>query len=386
LRRSPRFARDDKVTILITFTLDCSNKEEELRKEGEKAAEGFSLRRSRTRSQLEALRKQQETIFETYDAGKAVALFALFVENGTWQCPTLTVQRGLSYMDDKKFTDDARRKYMPKDLMEYWEPNNNAFVSSNAAEDWAMMKKAFSKKLEIVRPMRRAGVKFIAGTDLANPYCFPGFSLHDELGLLVQAGLTPMEALQAATYNAAEFLGKLDSVGTVETGKTADLVLLEANPLEDISNTKKIEAVVVGGKYYSRPYLDEMLAKVEALANQVSIAEAMLKTITEKDISSAIHQYHELKATQPDAYDFREQQLNSLGYQLLKMNKIKEAIGIFKLNVEVYPQSANVYDSLAEAYMTNGDKDLAIRNYERSLELDPKNTNAAEMLKKLRKD
>jgi adenine deaminase len=275
---------------------------------------------------------------------------------------------------------------MPKDLMEYWEPNNNAFVSSNAAEDWAMMKKAFSKKLEIVRPMRRAGVKFIAGTDLANPYCFPGFSLHDELGLLVQAGLTPMEALQAATYNAAEFLGKLDSVGTVETGKTADLVLLEANPLEDISNTKKIEAVVVGGKYYSRPYLDEMLAKVEALANQVSIAEAMLKTITEKDISSAIHQYHELKATQPDAYDFREQQLNSLGYQLLKMNKIKEAIGIFKLNVEVYPQSANVYDSLAEAYMTNGDKDLAIRNYERSLELDPKNTNAAEMLKKLRKD
>ncbi|MFZ2054305.1 MAG: hypothetical protein WAU81_08920 [Candidatus Aminicenantales bacterium] len=91
-----------------------------------------------------------------------------------------------------------------------------------------------------------------------------------------------------------------------------------------------------------------------------------------------------MKATQPDAYDFREQQLNSLGYQLLKTKKTKEAIEIIKLNVEAYPQSANVFDSLAEAYMINGDRYLAIRNYERSLELDPKNTNAVEMLKKLK--
>lgn len=110
----------------------------------------------------------------------------------------------------------------------------------------------------------------------------------------------------------------------------------------------------------------------------------MLKTITEKDVSSAIKQYYELKKTQPDAYDFQEEQLNSMGYQLLKMKKIKEAIEIFKLNVEAYPQSANVYDSLAEAYMINGDKELAIKNYEKSLELNPENTNAVEMLKKLK--
>jgi tetratricopeptide (TPR) repeat protein len=280
-------------------------------------------------------------------------------------------------MDDKKFTDDARRKYMPRDLMEYWEPNNNPFVSLNTAEDWAMMKKVFSKKLEIVRPMRRAGVKFIAGTDLANPYCFPGFSLHDELGLLVQAGLTPMEALQAATYNAAEFLGIKDSLGTVEAGKIADLVLLDADPIEDIGNTRKIAAVVVGGEYYPKNSLDGMLAKVETIANLTSIAEALLKTITEKDVQSAIRQYYELKEAQPDAYDFSEEELNSLAYELVQMKKFSEAIEVLKLNVDMHPESFSAYDYMAEAYMINGDKELAIKNFEKSLELNPKNSNAA---------
>jgi tetratricopeptide (TPR) repeat protein len=91
-----------------------------------------------------------------------------------------------------------------------------------------------------------------------------------------------------------------------------------------------------------------------------------------------------LKNTQFDNYDFRESELNTLGYQLLRMNKIIEAIEIFKLNVEAYPQSSNVYDSLGEAYMIQGNKEQAIMNYEKSLEINPENTNAVEMLKKLR--
>jgi len=362
----------------------CSNKEEELRKESEKAFADLSLQQPPTPSQLEALRSLSKKVLETYDDKKASALFALFVKNSTWQCPTLTVLRSMRFLYDKNFINDPRLKYMPKKRRASWELKNRPVFSSHTAEDWDIGKKVYQKELEIVGAMRRAGVKLLAGTDEPNPFCFPGFSLHDELGLLVEAGLTPMEALQTATYNAAEFLGMKDSLGTVEAGKIADLVLLDADPLEDIANTKKIAAVVVGGKYYSRPSLDEMLAKIEILANQTPIAEVMLKTIIEKDISSAISQYHELKASQPEAYDFQEQQLNSLGYQLLKMEKIKEAIEVFKLNVEVYPQSYNVYDSLAEAYMINGDKELAIKNYERSLELNPKNSNAVEMLKKLR--
>ncbi|MEO0205887.1 MAG: amidohydrolase family protein [candidate division WOR-3 bacterium] len=193
-----------------------------------------------------------------------------------------------------------------------------------------------------------------------------------------------MQALQAATHKAAEFLGMADSLGTVEKGKIADLVLLEADPLEDISNTRKIAAVVVNVKYYPRTALDEMLAQVEALANLQSIVEPMLKTITQKDINSAIRQYHDLKATEPDIYDFSESELNMLGYRLLRMKKIQEAIEIFKHNVEIFPRSYNTYDSLAEAYVVKGDKKLAIKNYKRSLALNHHNWSATEKLKKLK--
>jgi len=113
------------------------------------------------------------------------------------------------------------------------------------------------------------------------------------------------------------------------------------------------------------------------------IAQTLFNIVTEKDVQTAIKQYHELKATQKDAYDFSEQQLNGLGYQLMQMKRVKDAIEIFKLNVEMFPQGFNTYDSLGEAYMANGDKQLAIQNYKKSVELNPKNTAAAEKLKKL---
>ena len=116
--------------------------------------------------------------------------------------------------------------------------------------------------------MNEAGVPFMAGTDLGTAYIYPGFSLHDELTLFVEAGFTPLEALKAATRNPAEFLGLLDSLGTVEKGKIADLVLLNANPLEDIRNTQKIEAVVVNGRFLDRKELDQLLAKAEGEAKK----------------------------------------------------------------------------------------------------------------------
>jgi imidazolonepropionase-like amidohydrolase len=110
--------------------------------------------------------------------------------------------------------------------------------------------------------MHNAGVPLLAGTDLGNPFVYAGSSLHDELGLLAQAGLTPFEALKAATVNPAKYLGLEKSLGTIEKGKFADLILLDANPLIDISNTRKINAVVVNGYLLKRKDLDEMLNKV----------------------------------------------------------------------------------------------------------------------------
>jgi imidazolonepropionase-like amidohydrolase len=107
--------------------------------------------------------------------------------------------------------------------------------------------------------MFRAGVPLLAGTDAMNPFCFPGFSLHDELALLVESGLTPLAALQSATLRPAEFLGRSEDLGLIASGKRADLVLLSADPLADIHNTTQIQAVWIRGKYFDRPSLDALL-------------------------------------------------------------------------------------------------------------------------------
>jgi imidazolonepropionase-like amidohydrolase len=129
--------------------------------------------------------------------------------------------------------------------------------------------KAFFLKLTaVINEMNQLHVPLLAGTDvgLGNPYTFAGFSLHDELASLVQAGLTPLEALQTATINPARFLNKESEFGSIEKGKLADLILLDANPLEDIHNTTKINAVVANGKYLSRTDLDGLLAEAKAKA------------------------------------------------------------------------------------------------------------------------
>jgi imidazolonepropionase-like amidohydrolase len=119
---------------------------------------------------------------------------------------------------------------------------------------------------DLVGRLDRAGVRMLAGSDSPNPFVYPGFSLHDELGLLVRSGLTPSEALRTATINPAIFLGVTDSLGTVARGKVADLILLDANPLADIANTKRISAVIQGGRLLDRKALNAMLASARSRA------------------------------------------------------------------------------------------------------------------------
>ena len=120
-------------------------------------------------------------------------------------------------------------------------------------------------ELENVRLANKAGVMLLAATDVEFPMGVPGLALHEELVRLVEAGLTPVEALQAATLNPARVLKMADSLGTIEPGKLADLVLLDANPLEDIRNTQKIRAVVADGRLYRRADLDQLLVQVQEL-------------------------------------------------------------------------------------------------------------------------
>ena len=120
-----------------------------------------------------------------------------------------------------------------------------------------------------------------------------------------------------------------------------------------------------------------------AFDSRKSIAETLFVTVTSNGLDAAVDQYRKLKIAEPATYNFNEGQLNSLGYRLIRMKKYAEAVRIFQLNVESYPKSSNAYDSLAEGYLDAGDKSLAIVNYEKAIQLNPKNANSISMLQKL---
>lgn len=249
-------AGQKSIEHLSGILIACSSREDELRAARTAAfakPDGAAFARIIT-----------ETL-DSYDASKAAALFARFVKNGTWQAPTLVWSRVEAYMD-KASADDTRLKYLPRAVRAEWQPTK--LTANTKPEEFALQQRVFAKYLEIVGAMQRAGVQIIAGSDSLDPYVFPGFSLHEELTLLVKSGLTPMEALQAATRNAAKYLGLLNDYGTVEKGKIADLVLLDASPLADITNTQKISAVILGGRFMDKVALDQMLANVEKAANK----------------------------------------------------------------------------------------------------------------------
>jgi imidazolonepropionase-like amidohydrolase len=195
----------------------------------------------------------------TFDSAKAAALFERFRRNQTWQVPTLVV-----FYQERQIAEpglsgnDSLLVYIPKMLRDYWRSLPVDIASKMVALG--------SIHSDLVGRLNRAGVQMLAGSDCPNPFVYPGFSLHDELDLLVRSGLRPAEALRTATVNPAIFLGVTDSLGTVARGKVADLVLLDANPLADIANTKRISAVIQGGRLLDRSALDQMLANAKSRA------------------------------------------------------------------------------------------------------------------------
>jgi hypothetical protein len=205
-------------------------------------------------------------MLDTYDPQKASEIFKAFVKNGTWQVPTLETKWAQTFIDDLFSKEDDRLKYIPAADRQWWSPQKNFFARYRTPEYIIYKKRLFERELQLVGDMHRAGVRFMTGTDLSGAYVFAGFSVHHEMELLVLAGLTPLEALQAATKNPAIFLGEEKTSGTVEAGKVANLVLLEANPLDNIHNTQRINAVIVKGEYLSKQKLQSLLDQAAAEA------------------------------------------------------------------------------------------------------------------------
>src|SRR5438552_4276100 len=207
-------------------------------------------------------------LLATQDQQRCDALTKLLAQNQTWQAPTLAWQRGGTFLDQRDLKNQLLDKYVPaywRDVT--WRRFTDEMMPGLLHDPLALRQEYFARNLQMVGALHHAGVPFMAGTDAApGVYIMPGFSLHDELANFVEAGFTPMEALQTATSNPAKFLGMEASMGSVEAGKIADLVLLSANPLEDIHNTQKINVVIAHGRLFDRAALDQILMKVEAAA------------------------------------------------------------------------------------------------------------------------
>jgi hypothetical protein len=214
----------------------------------------------------EAIARKGNLLLDRFDAGRAQKLYRAFVKHDTYLDPTLVTQYALTFVDDLSRREDPRMKYIPAAEREYWKPEKGMLTRYRTPAYIAYRKREFAKTLEQIPVARRAGVSFVAGTDMWLPYVYPGFSTHDEMALFVQAGLSPLEALRAATLNPARLLGLQRSTGSIEVGKSADLVLLTADPLKDIANTKKIAAVILRGKLLRRADLDALLLAAEAAA------------------------------------------------------------------------------------------------------------------------
>jgi imidazolonepropionase-like amidohydrolase len=209
-------------------------------------------------------------MLSSHDEQKCNALIVLLAKSQTWQVPTLVWQRGGTFLDQRDLKHQPLDKYVPPYWREVtWRRFTDEMMPDLLKDPLALRREYFARNLQMVGAMHRAGVPFMAGTDTApGVYIMPGFSLHDELANFVEAGFTPMEALQVATSNPAKFLEAESSFGSIVPGKTADLVLLNANPLEDIRNTQKITAVIANGRFFDRAALDHILKQVEASAKQ----------------------------------------------------------------------------------------------------------------------
>ncbi len=209
-------------------------------------------------------------LLTTQNEQRCNSLTKLLAQNQIWQVPTLAWQRGGTFLDQRDLKHQPLDKYVPaywRDVT--WRRFTDEMMPDLLRDPLAMRQEYFTRNLQMVGALHHAGVPFMAGTDTApGVYIMPGFSLHDELANFVEAGFTPMESLQTATSNPAKFLEMEANFGSVEPGKVADLVLLRANPLEDIRNTQKINVVIAQGRLFDRAALDQILMKVEAAARR----------------------------------------------------------------------------------------------------------------------
>lgn len=237
------------VEHLTGIEFACSSREEELRARYLARIRALNADPS-AEDPVDIWYRSEWEPFESLDPERCATLFAHLATHDTWVVPTLIIQQIISYADDPRLANDRRLWYVDP-----WSRDLKAMADE--LNPGRRLRPLYDYRASLMDELHDAGVGILAGADTPG-----GFRLHQELELFVESGLSPLEALRTATINPARYLGREDDFGSIAPGKIADLVLLNANPLESIGNTLSIEAVVFQGHLLERPRLDRMLEQL----------------------------------------------------------------------------------------------------------------------------
>jgi hypothetical protein len=328
-----------------------------------------------------------EEYYKTYfqdkpDDARIPEAVELTRRSGTYVTPNLSFFASLTKIVSDPQTLDKRMAepdmdFLPPDIRGAWLGNRPATPSDEFVPELATLKK-------LTLAMSQAGVPLLAGTDSPAAGMIPGTSVDEDIEQLVAAGLTPFQALSAATRSPGQFIHQYvrgaEEFGTIAPGKSADLVMVRANPLLDVRNMRQPVGVMVRGRWFESRELQALVeTPVLGYKRVVGLETAFQRTLSEHGAMEAIREF---RSHARPGDKLPESFVNALGYQMINAKKLEYAITVFAFNTEQYPDSWNVYDSLGEAYVDNGRYDLAVLNYRRSLALNPKNRGAFEVLQK----
>ncbi|KFN45177.1 amidohydrolase family protein [Arenimonas metalli] len=252
--------------------------------------------------------KRQETAaihhaaYDDFDPAQFAALAEVLKRNDTWQTPTCILWRARKGRLDADATPDPRMRLVPGWMQGFWASWWPKDDPEAVAADFAVNERRDAYCLARTRELHEAGVPLLAGSDTIMPYVFPGSSLHEELALMVEAGLPPLAALQAATSGAARFMGR-DDLGVVRTGALADLVLVQGDPLADISNTTRIEGFAIGGKWIDSSPREAGLDRIARIVAAPAVADAMGAAAAQDGLDAAIAAYDARCPAPPEQAD-----------------------------------------------------------------------------------
>jgi imidazolonepropionase-like amidohydrolase len=241
-------ARQKSMEHLMGVALACSREEDRLRR---------LLLDSERQDDLAKRREYSQRVLDTYDPARAEKLFQRMALFESWQTPTLVMWSRTFHLDGAERFGNPELRRVPEAVRATWPAPDSVATPADTA---GLIQRVWALYLAMVARMQADGVPLLAGTDTGDPWTYPGAELHRELELLVKAGLTPPQALRSATINVAKFLDADDSLGSVQPGRLADLLLLNADPLADIRNTRHIEGVFVGGVWLPKQKLDALVA------------------------------------------------------------------------------------------------------------------------------